>query len=244
MCLPLWSSLPPLYVAPPKPSRPIPVKCSAERKSPLQVVWDLALITSDHQGDCTFQHVGMDWTKHNNAHCKGGGFGALTSSAVHHIIKIPPFVFLCTGCIQIYCTINKFWTPPHDYPISNTTWFVMDIQRTTSRLPSVTTVDYTYLHGHTWRLALLLKWSFGSVRFCAWQHVWWATPAGSCSAVKSTRPNFQFHRRPNTAAGYKDITLSHLECWLHLLGFHPPLLKITNMAIRKRPHFHHVRGQC
>lgn len=48
---------------PVNPSHPKPsIKCSAERKSPLQVVWDLALIYSDHQGDCTFKHAAW-WEK-------------------------------------------------------------------------------------------------------------------------------------------------------------------------------------
>lgn len=92
MCLPL-SEVYSLFfmLQPPKPSRPIPVKCSTERKSPLQVVWDLALITSDHQGDCTFQHVAWweEWTEPNTTMQAARG-GPLTSSAVHHIIKIPP----------------------------------------------------------------------------------------------------------------------------------------------------------
>lgn len=66
----------------PKPSWPIPVKCSTERKSPLHVVWGPR---SDHQRSPRRLHVpaccivgGMDWSKHNNAR---GPFEELSCSS-------------------------------------------------------------------------------------------------------------------------------------------------------------------
>lgn len=145
----LWSSLPPATKA--KPTHPSKV----QYRDKIPTAGGLGP-RSDHQWSPRRRHVqaccmvgGMDCTKHNNAR------GPLTSSAVHQIIKtpphptpqpVPPSPQSYTHLHQNYYTINKLWTSPHDCPISNTTWSVnMGVHRTPSRLPSVTTVDYTYL---------------------------------------------------------------------------------------------------
>lgn len=75
-----------LLLPPPKPSRPIPVKCSAGRNSQCRWLGPC----SDHQWSPRQLHVSA-CRKGLNTTMQAGRGGHLTSSAVHHIKKIPSF---------------------------------------------------------------------------------------------------------------------------------------------------------
>ena len=129
------------------------------------MVWDLGVINSGHQGICTSQHVTREeeWVEPNitmQADWGGGLYGAQL------FITLVLYTYSTLFTHQIYS--NKFWTSPHDYPISVNTV----VHRTPCRLPSVTKFDYTCLYGHTWRQTQLLKKSFGNSRCYASQEVY------------------------------------------------------------------------
>lgn len=179
MCLPLWSSLPPLYVTATKAKPTYPSKVQYREK--IRTADGLGPC-SDHQWSPRRLHVpaccmvgGMDWTKHNNAGWMRGPFDELSCSS-HYKDSIHASFSTVLYSLTPNLLYHKQTLDISPFLIQLLTW------------PSTGHRPDSHLSPHILNATLkVVIWEHSVCEvLCLTGSLRWATPAAPCSTVKST----------------------------------------------------------